>query len=274
MSNYLPSNKVKVFPFGNERIHDPLSRTLNESNIARLVRFLAGNRDYVLNYNKEVNIVDFVLNGYTFSIDLSDNELYVDDNIKDIYAVIKVSNNDVDNGYPIFEGGDDNNIFNFELTDQGQALRIPTGVSYTLIKQPTFFTYYFNDPINALKCERETSAEVWKIEKFPEDKDFLQPSETDVSPVFSVNPIETGKNTRIRFTTGTLKDGTFTESSTSSENTFTGLQIVGSINSADLTESHYTLKLLTRDESGWHIPHETEYGFDEIYCGTSTVLTD
>ena len=148
MSNYLPSNKVKVFPFGNERIHDPLSRTLNESNIARLVRFLTGNRDYVLSYHEDNNLVDFVLNGYTFSIDLSDNELYVDDNTKDIYAAITISG--YDNRYPLLDGNDDG-VFNFEVTEQGQAVEVPRGLSVTTITSPTQFTYHFTDENALLK---------------------------------------------------------------------------------------------------------------------------
>ena len=102
---YIKSNKLHVFPFGSTRKVEPTARIMNEQNISRLVRNLTDVEGFVIDYDKSTNIMEFMLHGYYFKVNLSD---CLDDlSGKDIYAYIAV---DVQNNYEYLLGGDTDGI--------------------------------------------------------------------------------------------------------------------------------------------------------------------
>lgn len=107
----LHSDKIKVFPFGSKRSTDPLARVLNEQNIISIVTSVVDNKNYVISYDN--NIVEFVIQGYIFSIDLTDFTDITRDSPIFAYANITV---DPVTGYTYLTGNDttelDVSVFN------------------------------------------------------------------------------------------------------------------------------------------------------------------
>lgn len=97
MSN-ISSENIHVFPFGTTRNHDRLARVLNEQNITQLVKNMTDYSNYVLRYKN--NIMDFIIQGYYFSADVSE----VTEPNKPLYAHINL-HTDASN-YFYLAGGD------------------------------------------------------------------------------------------------------------------------------------------------------------------------
>ena len=97
MSN-ISSENIHVFPFGTTRNRDRLARVLNEQNITQLVKNMTDYPNYVLHY--ENNIMDFIIQGYYFSANISE----VKESNKPLYAHIDIST-DTSN-YSFLTGGD------------------------------------------------------------------------------------------------------------------------------------------------------------------------
>lgn len=95
----LPSNNVKVFPFGSPRDNDPLSRVLNEQNLTNIVKHLTDKHSYVVDYNKPD--IKFVIEGYYFEVQL-------DRSTGPLYAGIELATPaDETTDYKCLVGGDD-----------------------------------------------------------------------------------------------------------------------------------------------------------------------
>ena len=102
-NNYLNSENVKVFPLGSSRESDPYGRTLNEQNIATLVRRTTDKESYVVSYTKSdtSTTLEFVLCGYYFRA--SSVEGIAADDDSSIYANIQITE---DNDYKFLAGSD------------------------------------------------------------------------------------------------------------------------------------------------------------------------
>lgn len=95
----LPSDNVKVFPFGSPRGNDPLSRVLNEQNLTNIVKHLTDKHSYVVDYNKPD--IKFVIEGYYFEVHLKVSE-------GPLYAGIELATPaDETTAYKCLVGGDD-----------------------------------------------------------------------------------------------------------------------------------------------------------------------
>lgn len=101
MSNInAPSNNVSVFPFGSKRTskHHLYDRVLNEHNITTLIKALTSNPNYVVKY--ENNVIEFVIQGYYFTLNLDGFE----SRTLPLYAYINLQDNGTP--YKYLSGGD------------------------------------------------------------------------------------------------------------------------------------------------------------------------
>ena len=99
----LNSDDVQVFPFGKKRHHDPNARVLNEQNITNLVRMLTDRKSYVVSFDEENKVIEFVINGYLFKTDVSELwEVFTKN--KAVYAAIDLAT--TDDEYSYLKGGD------------------------------------------------------------------------------------------------------------------------------------------------------------------------
>lgn len=92
---YLKSDKIKVFPFGSNRVKNPVDRVLNEQNLTQIIKNVTDYDSYVISY--EGNLIKFVINGYYFEADLTALKS------RPLYASISVEGED----YKYLNGGDD-----------------------------------------------------------------------------------------------------------------------------------------------------------------------
>lgn len=102
---HLKSENLHIFPFGKSRVSDPLARILNEQNITSLLRSMSDFSSYVLKFDSNKNMMEFVIEGYYFKANLTDiiDELQGNN----IYATINIEEN---KGYTYLDGGDVDNI--------------------------------------------------------------------------------------------------------------------------------------------------------------------
>lgn len=113
--SYVSSDKIHVFPFGTTRTTDRLARVLNEQNLTTIVKNMTDIPNYVLRY--ENNIMDFIIQGYYFSADVSE----IKENNKPLYAYINLTTDN--SGYSYLSGNDtDDGVFTgviFTTSDSG-----------------------------------------------------------------------------------------------------------------------------------------------------------
>lgn len=107
---YLQSSDVQVFPFGTTRDTDRYSRILNEQTIVRLVRSIVDNDSYVISFDPSSRVVEFLLSGYYFKCKLS--EAIYSDSTKALYAGLKLTSIDDDNGHIEYLRGADEAVSN------------------------------------------------------------------------------------------------------------------------------------------------------------------
>ena len=86
MSN-LNSYEVKVFPYSEDRVADPLGADLNEANLRILMTAGSDSESYVISYNN--NMIEFVLAGYYFKVKNVSTL-----NFKPLFASIKLGTDD------------------------------------------------------------------------------------------------------------------------------------------------------------------------------------
>lgn len=91
---HLKSAKIKVFPFGSNRVTNPVDRVLNEQNLTQIIKSVTDYDSYVISY--EGNLIKFVINGYYVEADLTDLK------DKPLYASITMEGED----YNYLNGGD------------------------------------------------------------------------------------------------------------------------------------------------------------------------
>ena len=146
----LNSGAVQVFPFGKKRYHDSNARVLNEQNITNLVRMLTDRKSYVVSFDEENKVIEFVINGYLFKTDVSELwELFTQN--KAVYAAIDLAT--TDDNYSYLKGGDNVSVI---LTGTGTSKETPyelsDGTFTTVIRrlegditdQDTYFQYTFS----------------------------------------------------------------------------------------------------------------------------------
>ena len=146
----LNSGAVQVFPFGKKRHHDSNARVLNEQNITNLVRMLTDRKSYVVSFDEENKVIEFVINGYLFKTDVSELwELFTQN--KAVYAAIDLAT--TDDNYSYLKGGDNVSVI---LTGTGTSKETPyelsDGTFTTVIRRPegditdqdTYFQYTFS----------------------------------------------------------------------------------------------------------------------------------
>lgn len=145
MSKYLlKGTDVKVFPFGHDRSNnDPYSRVLNEQNITNMIKSITDNSDYVVDYDDHTRKLQFVLNGYYFSVDVSDLlEDLPKDRVSNIYAYINM----IGNTHKYLGGGD---ITSSTLTGSGEGPYVLKEGSYTVNlsgnQDIAYFKYTFTE---------------------------------------------------------------------------------------------------------------------------------
>lgn len=102
---------MKVFPFGNTRKTDTYSRVLNEDNIRRILLSSVDKDSYVISYDSTNRIIEFVLYGYYFKVNLSNTNISTQETLWAIIYINSTSNTDPDvtTHYESLEGNDDNN---------------------------------------------------------------------------------------------------------------------------------------------------------------------
>lgn len=147
---FLNSADVQVFPFGKNRSHDSNARVLNEQNITNLVRMLTDRKSYVVSFDAENKVIEFVINGYLFKTSVSP-ELWDEFSTHDaVYAAIDLAT--TDDNYSYLKGGDNVSVIltgtgtfetPYELTDGTftTVLRRPEG---DITDQDTYFQYKFS----------------------------------------------------------------------------------------------------------------------------------
>lgn len=109
----LLSDKIYVFPFGNIRTNDPTARVLNEQNILKIIQSIVDYDCYVIRYDDEKSVIEFVISGYYFKADLSDSNLLI--NNQPLYASIKLSENTICS-YLLGNDKKENNVDKFTFT--------------------------------------------------------------------------------------------------------------------------------------------------------------
>lgn len=102
---HLDSSNVRIFPYGTQRSSYPYDHVLNEQNITGMVQRLTDIPDYVISFDKDKKIVEFVLKGYYIKATFPAAFLTSKTNV---YAVISITTGD---GIGSLKGGDKSGKF-------------------------------------------------------------------------------------------------------------------------------------------------------------------
>ena len=96
----LLSKDIKIFPFGTTRSLDPYGRVFNEQNVSRIIKNVTDYNSYVISYDSDKKIIEFMINGYYVVANIS-SVLTIN---KPLYATIVMQDEDA---YAHLSGGDD-----------------------------------------------------------------------------------------------------------------------------------------------------------------------